>query len=251
MKKVIITNKNIGETPLECLERVRREEGIETGTPMTYAGRLDPMAEGVLIILTGEECKNKGKYLGLEKEYEIEILFGIKTDTHDTLGLIRGIDLEKGREVDLKNYVGKFDQEYPMYSSKTVNGKQLHQYARANEEPEEIPTKNVEIYSIEKLDEYEINGLELAANVIELVKKVNGDFRQDEIIEEWQALAEEFSKVDFKIIKLKIKCSSGTYMRSLADRIGIDAGVGAIAYSIKRNFVGRYDNIRKTIKDML
>jgi len=240
MNKVITAYKNVGETPLECLERVRKEQGFSADLPMTYAGRLDPMAEGLLLILTGDECKNKEKYLGLDKEYEIEVLFGLKTDTHDVLGLIRGVDIEKGKEIDLQKYVGKFEQEYPMYSSKTVQGKQLHEYARSGEEIEEMPTKNVEIYSIEKIGESEISGLELAAGVIEKVSRVNGDFRQEETILDWQDLAQEFSKVDFKVIKLRVNCSSGTYMRSLAERMGKDAGIGAIAYSIKRNFVGEY-----------
>ena len=50
-------------------------------------GRLDPLAEGVLLILIGDECKNKEKYLGLDKEYEVAIIFGISTDTGDALGL--------------------------------------------------------------------------------------------------------------------------------------------------------------------
>ena len=47
---VIIAYKNIGETPLECLERHRKERSIDKDIPMTYAGRLDPMAEGLMIL---------------------------------------------------------------------------------------------------------------------------------------------------------------------------------------------------------
>jgi tRNA U55 pseudouridine synthase TruB len=70
--KTIVIHKHIGETPLEALERFRRMQ-IEKETdldskrnwqivPMTYAGRLDPMAEGELLILIGDECRNKEKY---------------------------------------------------------------------------------------------------------------------------------------------------------------------------------------------
>lgn len=248
MKKVIITSKNIGETPLEALERVRKEEKIEAGVPMTYAGRLDPMAEGVLVILTGEECKNKEEYLGLDKEYEVEVLFGLETDTQDVLGLIKRINMENVQkvkgiqqpEIDFTKYTGKFTQEYPMYSSKTVNGKALHEYARGNEEPEEMPTKEVEIYSIEKLDEKELRGIDIAESILEKIAFVTGDFRQGEIGEEWYAFGEEFGNVPFKIITLRVKCSSGTYMRSLAERIGKDTKTGAMAYSIKRTKVGKF-----------
>ena len=70
MKKVIILNKNGWETPLQCLEFFRLKYKEYKNIPMTYAGRLDPMASGVLVILVGEECKKKEKYLKLDKEYE-------------------------------------------------------------------------------------------------------------------------------------------------------------------------------------
>ena len=146
MKNVIICNKEIGETPLECLERIRKENNMDENMPMTYAGRLDPMAEGLFIILSGEECKNKEKYTNLDKEYQMEILFGIKTDSYDILGLIENIrntdseinnnknntknrKIEKIRDeksigkidkINFKKYIGKFIQEYPRYSSKII-----------------------------------------------------------------------------------------------------------------------------------
>lgn len=237
MQNVIISWKNIGETPLECLERERISHGISLAVPMTYAGRLDPMAEGVLILLVGDECKEKQKYLGLDKEYEIEVLFGIKTDTGDCLGLIEGISEQKSAQISLKKYVGKFTQEYPMYSSKTVKGRQLHEYARSGEEPEEMPTKEVEIYSIDKISEKEVLGKEIAKEVIEKVGKVKGDFRQEEIIKRWQKFEKKYTDKLFQIIKLKVSCSSGVYMRSLAEKMGEDAGVGAVAVGIRRTVV--------------
>jgi tRNA pseudouridine55 synthase len=203
------------------------------------------MAEGVLIILVGEECKNKEKYLGFDKEYEVGILFGVATDTFDALGVIGSVktdDVVKNNEkfVTFSSYVGKHTQAYPAYSSKTVNGKQLHEYARAGELPDEMPTKEVEIYSIEKVNEREITGKEISEQVIKDIKLVNGDFRQEEIIKGWEDFAKKYSNKDFKIIKVKVRCSSGTYMRSLADRIGKEAGTGAIALLIKRISVGEY-----------
>ena len=242
MEKVIKINKNLGETPLEALERARKEHKIPADIPMTYAGRLDPAAEGVLLLLIGEECKKKGEYLNLDKEYEVEVFFGVETDTGDSLGLIKRINIDniqrtpakKDREINYQSYVGKFTQEYPIYSSKTVEGKQLHEYARAGEEPSEMPTKEVEIYSILKKSEREVFGQEAGLHALEVVSKVNGDFRQQEIGEEWYSFGQEFSNFPFKVVTLLVKCSSGTYMRSLAERIGKDVGAGAFAYSIKR-----------------
>jgi tRNA pseudouridine55 synthase len=257
MKNVIYAYKNIGETPLECLERVRIENGIDTDVPMTYAGRLDPMAEGQMIILVGEECKNKEKYLGLDKEYEIEILFGFSTDSYDVLGLLNNVsensckeksvperlsDTRSGAESStaardfsgniLSKYIKKFHQEYPRYSSKIIAMKEL---------PEEMPTKEVEIYSIENLGTRQIKGAELIKEIINKINLVKGDFRQKEITARWSSISSDIVDTDFTILKLRVKCSSGTYMRSLAHRIGLDMGTQAIAYSIKRLFLFTYE----------
>ncbi len=230
--------KNIGETPLEALERFRASRPELEAEPMTYAGRLDPMAEGQLLILIGEECKQKERYLGLDKEYEVEIVFGISTDTYDALGIPK----VSPRHVEVTpwgqgtGYIGKFTQEYPPYSSKTVNGKQLHELARAGELPDEMPTKDVEIYSLDVLNESTISSAELKSRIFSMIDKVTGDFRQEEIKKRWGEVL-GMSNDHYSMIKVRVYCSSGTYMRSLANRIGKDAGVGAFALSIKRTKV--------------
>ncbi len=232
-ENAVIIWKELGETPLGALERYRATRPELVGLPMTYAGRLDPMAEGELIILVGEECKNKDKYLGLDKEYEVEIVFGVETDTYDALGLaVLGQNLGQNAYV-LRKHVGKFKQEYPAYSSKTVGGKQLHELARADELPDEMPTKEVEIYSIEKIGESVISAVDLKSQIFAAIDKVTGDFRQKEILASWD---EVFSSGPdgFSVIKIRVKCSSGTYMRSLAHRMGKDIKIGAFALSIKR-----------------
>jgi tRNA pseudouridine55 synthase len=243
-QSLFILNKEIGETPLECMECFRLRTGLDPLLPTTYAGRLDPMAEGVLLVLVGEECKNKDKYLGLDKEYEVEILFGFSTDTYDLLGRV-----ESGKRTDplvenqiqkeLEKFKGKFVQEYPAYSSKTVDGVQLHELANKGELPETMPTKEVEIYNIEMLEEREISSEILLKEVKEKISKVKGTFRQSEILDLWRKSLND-SINQYSIIKLKISCSSGTYMRSLAHNLGRNLGVQALAYSIKRVKVGNY-----------
>jgi tRNA pseudouridine55 synthase len=255
-KAAIILDKKIGETPLECLERFRASK-ITAGfvefsdTPMTYAGRLDPMASGKLLILTGEDCKRKQDYLGLDKEYEVEILFGIDTDTYDILGRISRVDASPSPIAErfgkaTQKYVGTFRQAYPAYSSKTIDGKQLHTHAREGTLPDEseIPRRAVTIYSIEKMEERKIFGAEIARTAIDRISKVTGDFRQAEIIRDWS----EFGISDralharslFSVIKIRVVCGSGAYMRSLAKNIGTDIGVGAIAFSINRTKIGEF-----------
>lgn len=248
MEKSAIIHKNLGETPLLALERFRAENNYEQNVPMTYAGRLDPMAEGELLILIGDECKNKEIYLGLDKEYEIEVLFGMTTDTQDILGLINTdpkissdpLNKKILREFDETKYVVKFVQEYPIYSSKTIGGKQMHELARKGELPEsdEIPSKQVEIYTIENWGYQYVYKEELEDRILNNIDLVKGDFRQDEIKKRWvEYFADPNVDEKFNILRLKVKCSSGTYMRKLAEKIGDDKGMGAIAFSINRTHI--------------
>lgn len=236
MQNVIITHKERGETPYACLKRMRTLHNIPLDVPMTYAGRLDPMAEGVLIILVGDECRNKDAYTNLDKEYEVEILFGVATDTHDVLGLITDTKPNSIPTVTPTIYIGKFSQEYPAYSSKTVNGKALHQYAREGEIPPELPVRDVEIYTLTILSTWQKTREEVLQDVIERIQAVEGDFRQDDIMSRWKELPEG----TYHGISVRVSCSSGTYMRSLAHRMGKDIGIPALAYSITRTRVAEY-----------
>ena len=234
-----LSYKKIGETPLECLERVRLEYGKPQEVPMTYAGRLDPMAEGLMIILVGDDCKDKERYTKMDKEYEVEILFGVCTDSYDTLGLITKTDKVSFDSIDFQKYKGKFTQEYPRYSSKIIAMKQSLD-KEGKDLPDEMPTKEVEIYDIEQIGSRALSGQKIFETISENIKLVKGDFRQNEIVDKWQKFAQENYKTRFIILKIKVSCSSGTYMRSLANRIGIDAGIPALAFSIKRTRVNGY-----------
>ncbi len=243
--RMIQLYKNPGETPLECLERYRAGHPELAGLPMTYAGRLDPMAEGVLIALAGEECKRRDEYAGMDKEYEVDILFGFETDTYDALGKIAGVSEplffpQEKAEAAIRASVGKFLQEYPPYSSKAVAGKPLFQHAREGGLGDlEIPKRQVEICSIDILKSYESSGIELLANITDAISRVKGDFRQEEIMTLWKAALDPRPEEKFRLIRLKVACGSGTYMRSLAHGIGKEIGVPAIAYHIKRTKVGK------------
>ena len=253
IQKAIVLNKKEGETPLQALEEFRRKHPKYKEAKMTYAGRLDPMASGVLLVLAGEETKNKEKYLGLDKEYEFEVLFGLATDTYDVLGKIisSGIlenirigtteDLEKTIKKNLKHFKGKFTQAYPAYSSKTVKGKPLFRYARDGEEVE-AQTRDVNVKKLELLKIRKISSKKLLANVCKRIEKVRGDFRQEEILQAWDEAIKGGAKAYF-VGSFKVKCGSGTYVRGIAHGLGEKIGVPALAYSIKRTKVGKFGNI--------
>jgi tRNA pseudouridine55 synthase len=245
VKKVLILNKKEGETPLETLEFFRAKNKEYKNSKMTYAGRLDPMASGVLIILVDEKIKNKEEYLNLEKEYEFEILFGFSTDTYDILGKVLNNKkvifskkfLEKEINKNLKFFTGNFIQEYPIYSSKTVAGRQLFSYARANEEVE-VPKREVNVKNLKLLKIRKIIGKNLINNIEKRIKKVKGDFRQEEILKIWKKEIE--LKEQYFIASFKVKCSSGTYVRGIANSLGNKAQIPALAFSIKRTKIGKF-----------
>lgn len=253
MQNVFLINKKEGETPLQCLESFRASKKIGKDVLMTYAGRLDPMASGLMILLAGEECKNKEKYLGLDKEYEFSVLFGFATDTYDILGKVvdkagsaslkfRRVDeLSKLIKKNLKFFKGKFMQKYPMYSSKTVEGKQLHAYARGGEDVN-IPEHEVEVKSLKFIKLSKISREKLLKNIETRIAKVKGDFRQKEILKLWK---KELKKPQsFFVAHFRVKCGSGTYVRAIANDLGGRIGVPALALSIKRTKIGKYDKLK-------
>lgn len=202
--------------------------------PKTYAGRLDPMAEGELLVLIGDECKNKEKYLGLDKEYEFEMLFGFKTDSYDLLGLSSFLGFEKedildGLSDELKRFIGRRVQDYPPFSSKTVGGVPLFQKTK-NGEVYDSPKREVEIYSIEFLGTREILGEDLLREIKERISLVLGDFRQEDILKKWEENLSDKKDFKFLIAKAKMSCGSGTYVRALVNELKFPA----TTFSIKR-----------------
>ena len=242
-----VTYKNEGETPLEALERLRREKGIAQGESMTYAGRLDPMAEGLLLILVGEECKNKTEYLGLDKEYEVGVMFGVGSDTGDILGIVDcdTFDGEGNMKIskEIQLLIGKRSEKYPAYSSRTVNGKPLFVYTREGALGDiEIPEKEIEIYSIDFVSLEEIETKMVIETAIERIAKVKGDFRQKEIVHSWNLLKDKLGnkRNGFFVATLRVRASSGAYMRTLAEKLGASLGVKSLAWKIKRTKIGEY-----------
>ena len=243
---MIYIYKNLGETPLEALDRLRVEKPEYKDEKLSYAGRLDPMAEGVMLVMVGIENKEREKYLNMNKEYEFEVLFGLATDTYDLLGLPAqaglatdhlGVRLpsEDAIREALKKFKGVRSQIYPAYSSKTVAGRPLFEYAREGKLGEiEMPQKEVEIFDIELLGMREISKQDLLVDILQRISLVKGDFRQAEIKKRWREVLTDLDIPNFKIAKIRMHASSGTYARAVASELGTALGLPALAFSIKR-----------------
>ena len=238
---MILANKIIGETPLELIKRV-----ANNGQKTTYAGRLDPMASGLMVLLQDNEVIDKNKYLSLDKQYDLKILFGLSTDSYDTLGIITNQDLnsnilESDIKKVIKDYKKSYSQTYPPYSSKTVKSKPLWWWAKNNKLNQiEIPTKNVVIKQIDITNIYKIKISTLVKDILNNISKVKGDVRQEDIISQWKELQKNNQDKLMTVATLIISCTSGTYMRSIANQVGKDLGIPALALKINRTKIGKY-----------
>jgi tRNA pseudouridine55 synthase len=253
MQKIIIVDKPVGFTPLEAVKKIKEKKPELAEKKITYAGRLDPLAHGVLLLLIGEETKKRDSYLSLSKTYEFEIVFGLESDTYDLLGYSKTVNVKKPINVNLivntfvNKHIGKQLQSYPPYSSKPVNGKPLFWWARNNKLHEiEMPKKEIEIYDFICLSLGVITVVELKQKINDSLKSVNGDFRQKEILTRWDTVLKELKNKTQQTAKFSITCSSGTYMRELIHQLGKELGCGAVAIDIFRTGVGDY-----TIKDAI
>ena len=168
-----------------------------------HAGTLDPFAEGVLMLCTGEKTKSIESFMDQEKEYVAEIILGSETDTLDITGKVVKTSqipkINKQSILDvLFNFTGDIMQEPPMYSALKYNGKPLYKLAR----------KQITVYR--KKREVKIYDIELF------------DFSVDSI-------------------NIKVKCGRGTYIRSLARDIALNLGTVGHLNSLKRTRIGDYD----------
>ncbi len=253
MRRYTVIEKNIGETPLMAVEAFRKANPDLLPLPMTYAGRLDPMASGKLVVLIGDECKRRAKYDHLDKTYVFEVLLGFHTDTGDVLGLpspgaIISVS-DHAASTAAHSHVGAHTFPYPAFSSKTVKGKPLFKYALENELSSiEIPLADVRVHSMRYLDRIIVPKDELIERILDKIDllKIRDDvdelgagFRKEEIIKQWWS-HQDRRKTPCTVLRFETTVSAGTYIRTLAPLIAQSLGTQGLAYSIRRTKVGRY-----------
>ncbi|ARF08657.1 tRNA U55 pseudouridine synthase TruB [Catovirus CTV1] len=207
--------KPIGITTVEFIEQYKKETKCKK---ICFAGRLDPLAHGKLCVLTDEDVYRKDEFCGCDKIYESYIIKNITTDTYDIMG-IPSISYKEEQEIPKK-----IMQKYPPYSSVmiTKHRKPYWFVTKMNLQMEEkdIPTKEVEIHSIEKVDEKKISSKEIFDIVNNRISKVNEkqNFRQTEILEKWKEILTD-NEEQLTVIKVRVKCSSGTYIRNIGNML--------------------------------
>jgi tRNA pseudouridine55 synthase len=249
MKDILNLYKARGETPLERIERFRVAHPEYKNIPLSYAGRLDPMAEGVLVILAGEANKKRTEYLHLDKEYTFDVLFGFSTDTYDILGVMAdAVTRTFHKKVSapmLAEYLaqlpGEHSQKYPPFSSKPLEGVPLFVKARKGELTQfDLPEHRIEIFSAALVGIKRMTDTELLSEVERSIALVKGDFRQERILHLWRDTLRVLYGTSFDVATISIHCSSGTYVRSLAHELGQQLGIPALAMRILRTRAGTY-----------
>lgn len=251
----VIAEKEVGQTPLEVVTNLKEKHAMPDDTRLSYAGRLDPMASGKLLVLVGDTCKRQRHFTKLDKEYIVEVLLGVGSDTGDVLGLPhegKGVTVsdEEIRKA-LTPLVGVHVVPYPAFSSKTVSGKPLFLHALEGTLANiTIPTHQEAFYAIRLIERNTYTKAELMERVREHLEKtprttepskhLGADFRIDAITKSWDELFATTSQESFTVLRIRVISGSGAYMRSLSGRIGENLATNGLALSIHRTTIGRY-----------
>jgi tRNA pseudouridine55 synthase len=150
---IINIYKPVGWTSFDVVKKIR---GITKEKKVGHGGTLDPFAEGVLIIGTGNDTKKLTDISSDYKSYIATLTLGEETNTMDVKGMIiNKSDVPKLSIKLIKNvlsdYLGEQKQIPPMFSAKKIGGKKLYELARKNIKIKREP-KYIEIKEIDLVD---------------------------------------------------------------------------------------------------
>lgn len=206
MDGILIIDKPAGITSHDVIARCRR---ILRTKRIGHTGTLDPFATGVMVILV-EKATRLAQFLDKDaKEYEAIVRLGFETDTGDRTGELRVTNYElrdiSDGEIEnvLRDFRGEIWQTPPMFSAKKIAGKKLYELARKGIEVERKPIKAT-IYELEILHPIKDFGLPTSG------------------------------------FGLKVSCSAGTYIRTLAEDIGKKLEIGAHLVELRRTRAGKF-----------
>lgn len=245
MHEPILIDKPLGATPLQALALLRGVRSELAGVKLAYAGRLDPMATGLLPVLWGNLLFRQEEFWHLDKEYEATVALGVATDSYDVLGL-PGIAAQVAIGTEhihaaAHGLVGKIYLSVPVFSSYRAAGKPMFAWARQGL-PQNIavPVRKMAVQEVAVCDVGQVTLGEVAEAACGHIMLVDGDFRQAESIREWEVLADTHGTTPVTLVRLRIQCASGTYIRSLARELGRRLGTGGIVTALRRTRVGSW-----------
>ena len=197
---MLLVDKPQGYTSHDVVAVLRKR--LPRGTKVGHCGTLDPMATGLLMLLVGPWTRLQSRFQGLDKVYSGVIRLGVKTDTGD----VTGKELE--------------NKPVPALTLAALQKAMDKRHGRVESA---APAYSAVKHEGRKLYEYAREGLEVP------VKPRVCEVR------EWKALSYAAPDLSFWL-----KCSSGTYVRSLAEILGEDLGCGGTVAALRRESVDRY-----------
>ncbi|UCH66958.1 MAG: tRNA pseudouridine(55) synthase TruB [Ignavibacterium sp.] len=198
--ETLLIDKPSGWTSFKVVHTIKRAINVRR---VGHTGTLDPLATGLLIVLTGRNTKQMIKYQDLDKTYTGVILLGKSSPSMDTETEMTSKelpdDLSNEKIYEIRNiFLGEITQIPPMYSALKVNGRKLYHLARKGKLIKREPRK----IHISKFDITAIN----------------------------------LPKIHFEIT-----CSKGTYIRVIVNDFGEKLGCGAVLSNLRRTKIGHYD----------
>lgn len=199
---MILIDKPTGLTSFGVVARVRgvltRQQGQKV--KVGHTGTLDPFASGLMVLLTGKECKEAELYSKLDKVYRATICLGQVSSTGDPEGDLTFVSKRQPSRLEIEEVISRFsgeiEQTPPRYSAIKIAGQRAYKRARQGQEFE-VPKRKVVIYNL-TIQNYQYPKIEIEAHV-----------------------------------------SSGTYIRSLAEDIGQALAVGGYCCQLRRLQVGK------------
>ncbi len=197
MDCILLIDKPRGMSSAKVVALVKRKTGSKVG----HTGTLDPLATGLLILLTGKRTKQASQFLHMDKTYAVRARFGVTTTTYDVAGdVVKTCDRVVTREeveAALQDFLGEILQTPPAYSAKKLGGKKAYELARKGLDVE-IPAATVKVYSL------------------------------------------RLSSFAYPAFSLECDVSSGFYVRSLVHDLGEKLGVGATVEEVRRLRIGAF-----------
>ena len=194
----LLVNKPEGISSFDCIRRLRSKTGWRK---FGHTGTLDPMASGLMILLSGKATKQADTFSRMDKCYTAGVTLGAISDTGDKEGVLNKVSSAEPSldelEAALEKFVGTISQKPPRYSAIKLDGVRAYNLARAGKSFD-IPSREVVIHKI------------------------------------------TLRKFEYPLLEIEALVSSGTYIRSLAHDLGEQLGTGAYLTSLVRTSVGPY-----------
>ncbi len=221
---VVVVDKPVGPTSFSIVRQARHATGARK---VGHGGTLDPLASGVLPLCFGEATKLAQFLLDADKEYEATIGFGVETDTYDAGGMITMKRSAEHLDIDvvqaaLARFVGEQAQIPPMYSALKRDGRPLYAYAREGTTMDRAP-RTVHIHALALREFMKAPARIVPSPAREGVRDMNDD-----------------ANVACPSARIVIRCSKGTYVRSLAYDLGRAVGTGAHLTALRRTRSGPF-----------